>query len=110
MRDNAPLPGVFPDYPVPIVRNAPDGVRELTMRWGMGLCHHLDKSGGFVRTRRGRRYIQVSGRLVCPQRGYELGFERRSTCHGMINCEICSALDQVVANDWQYFFGRGDKA
>ena len=40
MRDNAgnmpPLPGVFPDYPAPIVRNAPDGVRELTMaRWGM---------------------------------------------------------------------------
>jgi putative SOS response-associated peptidase YedK len=35
MRDNAgnmtPLPGVFPDYPAPIVRNAPDGVRELTM-------------------------------------------------------------------------------
>jgi putative SOS response-associated peptidase YedK len=40
MRDNAgnqpPLPGVFPDYPAPIVRNAPDGLRELTMaRWGM---------------------------------------------------------------------------
>ena len=40
MRDttgNLPrLPGVFPDYMAPIVRNAPDGVRELTMaRWGM---------------------------------------------------------------------------
>jgi putative SOS response-associated peptidase YedK len=40
MRDvtgNMPsLPGVFPDYFAPIVRNAPDGVRELTMaRWGM---------------------------------------------------------------------------
>ena len=31
-----PMPGIFPDYPAPIVRNAPDGVRELTMaRWGM---------------------------------------------------------------------------
>ncbi len=30
-----PLPGVFPDYPAPIVRMA-DGARELTtMRWGM---------------------------------------------------------------------------
>ena len=30
-----PLPGVFPDYAAPIVRNTPDG-RELTMaRWGM---------------------------------------------------------------------------
>jgi hypothetical protein len=31
----ASMPGVFPDYPVPIVRNASDG-RELVMaRWGM---------------------------------------------------------------------------
>jgi putative SOS response-associated peptidase YedK len=31
-----PMPGVFPDYPAPIVRNAPDGVRELMLaRWGM---------------------------------------------------------------------------
>jgi putative SOS response-associated peptidase YedK len=31
----APMPGVFPDYPAPIVRNAADG-RELVMaRWGM---------------------------------------------------------------------------
>ena len=40
MRDSAgnrsPLPGVLPDYSAPIVRTAPDGVRELTMaRWGM---------------------------------------------------------------------------
>lgn len=31
-----PMPGVFPDYLAPIVRTAPDGVRELmTARWGM---------------------------------------------------------------------------
>src|ERR1700761_6859118 len=40
MRDvtgNLPLfPGIFPDYAAPIVRNGPDGVRELTTaRWGM---------------------------------------------------------------------------
>ena len=30
-----PLPGIFPDYPAPIVRNRPEG-RELAMaRWGM---------------------------------------------------------------------------
>lgn len=39
MRDIAgnlpPMPGVFPDYLAPIVRNAPDGVRELMLaRWG----------------------------------------------------------------------------
>ena len=30
-----PIPGIFPDYPAPLVRNTPDG-RELTVgRWGM---------------------------------------------------------------------------
>ena len=42
MRDTTgnmpPLPGIFPDYSAPIVRNAPDGQRELMMaRWGMPL-------------------------------------------------------------------------
>ncbi|VVT32925.1 SOS response-associated peptidase [Rhizobium sp. EC-SD404] len=40
MRDQTgnlpPLPGIFPDYPAPIVRNGADGERELvTARWGM---------------------------------------------------------------------------
>jgi putative SOS response-associated peptidase YedK len=40
MRDQTgnlpPMPGVFPHYLAPIVCNAPDGVRELTLaRWGM---------------------------------------------------------------------------
>jgi putative SOS response-associated peptidase YedK len=40
LRDHAgnlpPQPGIFPDYKAPVVRNAPDGVRELAMlRWGM---------------------------------------------------------------------------
>jgi putative SOS response-associated peptidase YedK len=44
MRDivgNLPVQtGIFPDYSAPIVRNAPDGVRELAMaRWGMPSSH-----------------------------------------------------------------------
>lgn len=40
MRDTTgnlpPMTGVFPDYPAPIVRTGPDGVRELIKaRWGM---------------------------------------------------------------------------
>ncbi len=40
MRDRTgnlpPMPGIFPDYPAPIVRMGEDGQRELTMaRWGM---------------------------------------------------------------------------
>jgi hypothetical protein len=34
-----PIPGVFPDYSAPIVRNAADGVRELTMAcWPTGVA------------------------------------------------------------------------
>lgn len=32
----APMPGIFPDYPAPIICTGDDGVRELVMaRWGM---------------------------------------------------------------------------
>jgi hypothetical protein len=29
------MPGIFPDYPAPIVRNAPDGREIVAARWGM---------------------------------------------------------------------------
>jgi hypothetical protein len=40
MRDTTgnlpPMPGIFPEYLAPVVRNARDGVRELALaRWGM---------------------------------------------------------------------------
>jgi SOS response associated peptidase (SRAP) len=31
----APMPGVFPDYPAPVIRNASDGAELAMMRWGM---------------------------------------------------------------------------
>jgi putative SOS response-associated peptidase YedK len=31
----APMPGVFPDYPAPVIRNADTGTEMATMRWGM---------------------------------------------------------------------------
>ena len=30
-----PMPGVFPDYPAPVIRNADAGTEMVTMRWGM---------------------------------------------------------------------------
>ena len=46
MRDKTgnlpPLPGIFPDYQAPVVRNAPDGVRQLAMlRWGMPMPQNV---------------------------------------------------------------------
>ena len=31
----APMPGVFPDYPAPVVRNTDTGCELSMMRWGM---------------------------------------------------------------------------
>jgi putative SOS response-associated peptidase YedK len=31
----APMPGVFPDYPAPVVRNTDAGSELTMMRWGM---------------------------------------------------------------------------
>ena len=31
----APMPGVFPDYPAPVVRNVDSGTEMTLMRWGM---------------------------------------------------------------------------
>jgi putative SOS response-associated peptidase YedK len=80
MRDvtgNLPLfPGIFPDYMAPIVRNAPDGVRELsTARWGMpspvfalkgrnsdpGVANVLN-----VASPHWRRWLGVESRCVVP--------------------------------------------
>jgi putative SOS response-associated peptidase YedK len=30
-----PMPGVFPDYPAPVIRNTDQGTELVTMRWGM---------------------------------------------------------------------------
>jgi putative SOS response-associated peptidase YedK len=29
------MPGVFPDYPAPVIRNTDGGTEMVTMRWGM---------------------------------------------------------------------------
>jgi putative SOS response-associated peptidase YedK len=31
----APMPGVFPDYPAPVIRNTDTGTEKTLMRWGM---------------------------------------------------------------------------
>jgi putative SOS response-associated peptidase YedK len=80
MRDTTgnlpPLPGVFPDYAAPIVRNAPDGVRELTMaRWGMPspafalVNKKTDPGVTNVRNAKSphwRRWLGVPSRCVVP--------------------------------------------
>jgi putative SOS response-associated peptidase YedK len=55
-----PMPGVFPDYLAPIVRNGPDG-RELTMaRWGMPSSQRAI----FEATQRRARALEAKGKTV----------------------------------------------
>jgi putative SOS response-associated peptidase YedK len=66
-----PLPGIFPDYLAPIVRNAPDGVRELTMaRWGMP-CSPTFGAAPVTNIRNAksahwRRWLDPANRCVVP--------------------------------------------
>jgi putative SOS response-associated peptidase YedK len=80
MRDlagNLPiLPGIFPDYRAPIVRNAPDGVRELAMaRWGMPspifALKGRNSDPGVTNVRNAtsphwRRWLGIENRCVVP--------------------------------------------
>src|SRR5262245_60771079 len=55
-----PLPGIFPDYPAPIVRNSPDG-RELVMaRWGMPSPQNIQ----FEATKKRAQKLEAKGKAV----------------------------------------------
>ena len=70
-----PLPGIYPDYPAPIVRNTPDG-RELAMaRWGMpspaAVIRGKNSDPGVTNVRNvasphWRRWLGVESRCVVP--------------------------------------------
>jgi putative SOS response-associated peptidase YedK len=75
MRDTAgnlpPLPGIFPDYMAPVVRNAPDGVRELAMmRWGMPAPSQfrgaLSTNIRNTKSPHWRRWLKPANRCVVP--------------------------------------------
>jgi hypothetical protein len=70
-----PLPGIFPDYSAPIVRNQPDG-RELTLaRWGMPsplfALKGRNSDSGVTNVRNvssphWRRWLGIESRCVVP--------------------------------------------
>lgn len=56
-----PMPGIFPDYPAPIIRVAADGIRELGMaRWGMP----GSKQAVFEATKRRADKLRAKGKEV----------------------------------------------
>jgi putative SOS response-associated peptidase YedK len=65
MRDTTgnlpPMPGIFSDYMAPVVRNAPDGVRELAkLRWGMPSSHQAL----FEAAKKRARKLEAKGKPV----------------------------------------------
>jgi putative SOS response-associated peptidase YedK len=75
MRDTTgnlpPLPGIFPDYMAPVVRKAPDGVRELAMaRWGMPgppqFGGHPITNIRNTKSAHWRRWLKPENRCVVP--------------------------------------------
>lgn len=42
----APMPGVFPDYPAPVIRNTDAGTEMALMRWGMPSLPRQHTRGG----------------------------------------------------------------
>ena len=77
-RDSAgnlpPLPAIFPDAMAPVVRNGPDGMRELTMlRWGMptppAFVKGIDRGVTNIRNTNSphwRRWLGRDNRCVVP--------------------------------------------
>jgi putative SOS response-associated peptidase YedK len=70
-----PMPGVFPDKFAPVVRNAPDGYRELALlRWGMPTPKQFLKTPldpGVTNIRKTdsahwKRWLKVENRCVVP--------------------------------------------
>jgi putative SOS response-associated peptidase YedK len=49
-----PMPGVFPDYPAPVVRNAGTEREMVMMRWGMP---PPPRAGGFPVTNKGNVFV-----------------------------------------------------
>ena len=57
----APMPGVFPDYPAPVVRNAGTEREMMMMRWGMP---PPPRAGGFPVTNIRNTIVAALARLA----------------------------------------------
>lgn len=57
----APMPGVFPDYPAPVIRNAGDERAMTMMRWGMPPPPRI---GGHTRYQHPQYIIAALARLA----------------------------------------------
>ena len=93
MRDKTgnlpPLPGIFPDYQAPVVRNAPDGERELAMlRWGMPMPQNVQYEAAGKRADK----LRAKGQGRRFRRTVEDGAGRRRHQHSRHHQQALEAL------------------
>jgi putative SOS response-associated peptidase YedK len=108
-----PMPGVFPDYPAPIVRMG-EGERELTMaRWGMPSPAFTLKGrttdSGVTNVRKTssphwRRWLGPANRCIVPFTSFS-EYERTAIAHRRLGI-ICNNLAGHDAMRWGSFAFR----
>ena len=64
---NSPMPGVFPDYQAPIVRNGADGRELATARWGMPSSQLTLTKKRAARSVGSRESVVFIGASRCPE-------------------------------------------
>jgi hypothetical protein len=98
----APMPGVFPDYPAPVVRNA-GNERELTlMRWGMP---PRPKFGGSPVTNirntsspHWRGWLKPESRRLVPFNSFASPIQRKRTSSGLPSMKIGRSRGWLTAS------------
>jgi len=61
-----PMPGVFPDYPAPVIRNTDAGTEMVRMRWGMPPSNTAKPVHGAANRRRDRPLQWLDVNQPCP--------------------------------------------
>jgi hypothetical protein len=72
-----PMPGVFPDYPAPVIRNTETGTEMVTMRWGMATTVEQNRPAGHQHPQRNITALAHVAQAGEPARG---AVQERSGC------------------------------
>jgi putative SOS response-associated peptidase YedK len=86
-----PMPGVFPDYPAPVVRNTDAGSQMVLMRWGMP---PPPRTGGppVTNIRTGAYSAKLTARcsplMASGRRSAVIAARSRSRCRGRIRSMV----------------------
>ncbi len=103
------FPGIFPDYSAPIVRNAPDGLRELRKaRWGMPspvfALKGRNSDPGVTNVRNvssphWRRWLGVESRCVVSLTSFAFYLRQSTQSSSSLHSDNICALQRKLARE-----------